>query len=179
MAVAGTLLLTTAHGKDVKVLPPEVRSFESPSGAYVLEVLGTAGWKQPQARAELFSVSAEGRSRRWSAALPHRFGPGSAFVSDTGRVVMIDEWVKTPSQYAVALFAENGDMVSRHSMSDIATVSRVPASTLVTRARVGPWMSAAPALAPAQDSVAVEAGGVRLEISLDSGRISIPKTRGR
>lgn len=176
LAVIGAMLLTTAQGRDRIEFPPELRSFPSPSGAYVLEVRAVDGGKQPKSHAELFLVNSEGRRSLWSAALPHRYGPGLAFVSDKGRALLIDEWMKTPSKYAVVLLAENGDTIARHSMSEIVALSGVPGSEVVTVARFGPWMSAPPALTPTQDSVRVEAGGVPLEISFYSGRISRAKS---
>ncbi|MBC7924672.1 MAG: hypothetical protein H7039_03360 [Bryobacteraceae bacterium] len=167
----GTIVVGAASGGDVKVLPPVKREFLSPSGSHVFEVSGTAGWKSPYAHAELFSTSRGSRRSLWSKDLPHRFGPGSAIVSDTGRVLLIDEWLKTPSPYAVVLFAETGTEVARYSMQDIAQVSGVPSSKLVTTARFGPWMSALPRAEVSRNTVILEAGNVRLELNLDSGRI--------
>ncbi|MBC8167399.1 MAG: hypothetical protein H7Y20_16210 [Bryobacteraceae bacterium] len=168
LAIAGA----AASGGDVKVLPPAKREFQSPSGSHVLEVSGTAGWKSPYAQVELFSLSGGTRRSLWSKELPHRFGPGSAMVSDTGRVLLTDEWLKTPSPYAILLFAETGIEVARYSMLDISKVSGVPSSKLVTTARFGSWMSASPRAAVSRNAVILEAGKVRLELDLDSGRIT-------
>ena len=176
--VAIGLLVITAffpavsHGSDLKALPPETRSFESPTGAYVLEIRAVDGWSQPSAGAELFRVDSADRSSRWFKVLPHRFGPGLAFVSDEGRVVLLDEWMKTPSEHAVVVVSTTGETVARHSMSEIGNAAGVATSVLVSKATVGPWMSAPPHFQPARDALEVEVAGVRLEINLRSGRIS-------
>jgi hypothetical protein len=173
LAVIGFFMLTTAQSSDRIDLPPEVRLFQSPSGVYEFEVRAVDGWKQPQSEAELFAVGPDaGRRSLWRVALPHRYGPGLAFVTDAGRVLLIDEWMKTPSSYAVQLFAVDGEEIARHSMADIVALTGVPGSEIVTIARVGPWMSAPPTLSPTQDSVLVEAGGVPLAINLQTGHVS-------
>lgn len=174
LAVAmGVLMLTAAQSRDRIELPPEVRAFQSPSGAYVFEVRAIDRWKLPQSEAELFLVTPDaGRRSLWRAVLPQRYGPGSAFVTDAGRVLLLDEWMKTPSSHAVELFSQDGELIARHSMSEIVALSGVPGSEIVTVATVGPWMSALPAMSPTQDTVLVEAGGVPLEIDLHTGRIS-------
>jgi hypothetical protein len=172
LAGVGTLWLTAAHGRDTKLRPPELRSFASPSGTFVLEVRGPAGGASLQARAELFSAGAAGRQSLWSKPLPQRYGPGTAVVFDDGRVVLIDEWVKTPSPYALMLLAANGDTLVCHSMADIAAVSGVSTARLVTGATAGPWMSAPPERVAGRKALLVTAGKVRLELDLASGRLA-------
>ena len=171
LAVVGALLLATAEGGDRNVLPPELRSFSSPSGAYVFEVRAVDAWKSPQSRVELFAVNADARRSCWAAVLPHRYGPGTAIVNDTGHVLLIDEWMQTLSDYAIVLYGQNGNLIARHSVSDIETVSGVHRADLATRARAGAWMSAPPKLSPTPDAVLFEAGGVALIVNLLTGRI--------
>lgn len=178
LVVLATLTFTDACGNDLKVLPPGLRCFFSPSGTYLLEVRSTDQGRQPQSQAGLFLISAEGRRNLWFAELPHRYGPGFVFVSDSGEVLLVDEWIKTPSPYALTLYAKTGAVVARYSMMDIVTVSGISSPELVTRARVGPWMSAPPKLPPTRESVMLEAGGVDLEISFSSGRLSKKKGNG-
>lgn len=175
MSRAGLVLasgLLSVAGGDVRISPPLLRAFQSPAGSHVLEVRGTDGWKLPNALAELFSIGRGGRRTLWSKALPHRYGPWSAIVSDSGSVLLLDEWVKTPSQFALMLIDAAGTEIARYSMSDIAEVSGVPTSKLVTTARIGPWMSASPKPAFDRRVVMLEAGGVPLEIDLVSGRLT-------
>jgi hypothetical protein len=167
----GALMPAAAESTDRIAFPPELRTFASPAGAYVLEVRAVDGWKLPKSKAELFSVESGDRRSLWLTALPQRYGPGTAFVSDAGDVLLIDEWMKTPSSHAVVLLRKDGEVIARYSMAEIGALAGVPGPTLVTRARVGPWMSAPPRLSAARDSVLVEAGGVSLEIDLHSGRI--------
>ena len=169
LAVVGALMLTTAEGGDRNILPPELRSFSSPSGAYVFEVRTVDAWKSPQSRVELFAVNADARRSCWAAVLPHRYGPGTAFVSDTGHVLLIDEWMKTLSDSAIMLYAKNGTLIIRHSVSDIETVSGVHRADLATRAHAGAWMSAPPKLSPSHDAVLLEGGGVPLVVNLLTG----------
>lgn len=165
-----------ASAGDAKALPPEFRTFHSRSGEYVLEIRGSKGWKQPLPQAELFREAPAGRVSRWTKALPHRFGPRFAFVSDKGQVMLFDEWLITPSPYAIAWLADNGDMRLQRSMAEISTAAGVSGRELVRRARCGPWMSAAPALSGNGNSILVEAGGIGLEVGFDSGLITRQKS---
>lgn len=94
-------------------------------------------------------------------------------VCDKGRVVLIDEWLKTPSPLAILLFSETGSEIVRYSMSEIATISGVPASTLVAKARVGTWMSDEPVAIYDRELAVLEAGGLRLDLHLRTGRLSL------
>lgn len=170
--VSASTVAGATSGRDAKALPPEFRTFPSPAGSYVLELRGPAGWKTPYAQAELFSVSTGGRRSVWSKTLQHRYGPGLAIVSDSGQVLLIDEWLKTPSPQAIVLFSNTGSEAARYSMPEIAAVSGVPSSKLVTAARAGVWMSSPPDAVFSRAVVVLEAGGVRLEINLNSGRLT-------
>jgi hypothetical protein len=171
-AVVGALVLALAGAGDRNVLPPPMRAFASPSGSFVLEVRALDAWQSPRAHAELIAVADGGRRSVWAADLRHRYGPGTAFVSDAGRVLLIDEWMRVLSEDALVLYDPTGRQVARHPVADIEAVSGVSRADLAQSARSGPWMSAPPTLLPGGSAVRVEAGGVRLSVDFDTGRLA-------
>lgn len=168
----GSLVATTAMGKDKKVRPPAQRRFASPSGTFALDVTGAVGWPSPQAHAELFAVAAGARRSLWSRPLPQRYGPALAVVSDEGTTLLVDEWIRTPSPYALVVIGVTGETIGAHSMADIAAASGVSPADLAARATDGPWMSAPPSLDPPSHRVVVEAGGIRLVVDLATAQLS-------
>lgn len=164
--------LGVAGGDDRNVPPPPERSFVSPAGNYRLEVRTPDAGQGILATASLMAVRPGGATAVWSATLPQRYGPGTAFVSDTGRVLLIDEWFRALSDYALVLYDVDGSVLARHPVADIEAASGLTRAELASRGRAGPWMSASPERAPSGDAVVVEAGGVRLLVSLETGALA-------
>jgi hypothetical protein len=161
-----------APARDKKTRPPAIRRFTADTGTFQLEVTSSNSWRTSQAHAEMFAVASSGRRSVWSISLPQRYGPALAVVADTGGVLLVDEWINTPSPYALMVIGPDGNTVSTHSMNDIATAAGLVPAQLAASAASGPWMSAPPAYLAAQDAVSIEAGGVRLRIDLKTGKLS-------
>ncbi|MGJ5820446.1 hypothetical protein [Paludibaculum fermentans] len=157
--------------RDGKTLPPELRTFSSPAGAYVLELRGPEGWKRPQAQAELFAARPGGRRSVWTKTLPHRYGPALAVVSDQGVVLLIDEGVRTPGPLAAVIIARDGRETARYSTAEIAKLAGVTIVALAKSARVATWLSAPPAITSGGGVVVLEAASVPLELDLNSGHL--------
>lgn len=166
-----SLLPVAVPALDKKVLPPPRRSFASPSGRFELQLRSAQAAADPHVVAEMFRLDAAGRHSLWSRPLPQRLGPALALVSDEGATLLVDEWVKTPSPYALMVLGPGGETLGTHSMADIAAVSGHSMAELVARARSGPWMSAAPRRSDQPQRVLLQAGGVPLAIDLATAQL--------
>lgn len=172
VAVIASLLPVAVPALDKKVLPPPRRSFASPSGRFELQLRSAQAASDPHVVAEMFRLDTAGRHSLWSRPLPQRLGPALALVSDEGSTLLVDEWVRTPSPYALMVLGPGGETVGTHSMADIAAVSGLPMAELVARARSGPWMSDAPSRSAEPQRVSLHAGGVQLLIDLGTARLA-------
>lgn len=158
--------------KDAKVLPPVFRSFTSDNKSFVLDIQGSAGWRSPYATAELFSVGRSGRVRIWSQKLPHRFGPSTALISDSGRVLLINEGMNTPSPRSLTLLDESGAEIARYSIQEIGAIAKVSVSEMLHSARSLMWMSAPVRPLWKRGIIEFEVAGVPLNLNLASGELS-------
>ncbi len=141
-----SVFIPTAFG-DKRTTPEVVREFSSPCGEYHLLVTGSEGWKNPYASAELWHLPRAGEERRrvWRIdKLPHRLGPASALVSSCGVVILVDEWVRTPSPVSLTLIDNEGKTKAVFSFEDIARVSGESARAMVKAATIGAWQSKPP-----------------------------------
>lgn len=161
-----------SSGQDEKSRPPASRRFASANGDFQLDVTSPDNWKTSRAHAEMFAVASSGRRSVWSTALPQRYGPALALVSSNGGVLLVDEWINTPSPYALMVLAPNGETVGSHSMNDIAAASGLSPAQLAASAASGPWRSAQPIYEAGQGVMLIEAGGVRLHVDLKTGKLS-------
>lgn len=172
VAAVVSLLPVAVPALDKKVLPPPLRSFASPSGRFELLLRSAQAAADPHVVAEMFRIDTTGRRSLWSRPLPQRLGPALALVSDEGATLLVDEWVKTPSPYALMVLGPGGETLDTHAMADIAAVSGLSMAELVARAQSGPWMSAAPSRAAQPQRVLLQAGGVLLSIDLSTGHLA-------
>jgi hypothetical protein len=171
-ALGSLMTAAAASGQDKKSRPAALRRFNSDTGAFQLEVTSSNNWKTSQAHAEMFALASSGRRSVWSIPLPQRYGPALAVVADTGGALLVDEWINTPSPYALMVIAPDGNTVRAHSMTDIATAAGLSPAQLAASAASGPWMSAPPVYLAVPDATLIEAGGVRLRIDLKTGKLS-------
>jgi hypothetical protein len=156
---------------DQITLPDASREFVSPSGAFSFVVSTRDGWKSVHAIGEHFT----GRSSRrllWSRELPQQFGPRFVIVSDTGSVLMLDEWINVSSQYAVLLLDRDNRQVTQRSTDAVQAVLGVPMNEIVQSAKYGWWITAPPRLDAAGVAVLVGAGGRVLSIRLSDGQLT-------
>lgn len=171
-AVIASLLPAAVPAFDKKVLPPPRRSFASSSGRFELVVHSPQPAADPHAMAEMFRIDATERRSLWSRPLPQRLGPALALVSDEGSTLLVDEWINTPSRYALMVLGPGGETLGTHSMADIAAVSGRPMAELAAHATSGPWMSAMPTRTADPQRIVLHAGGMRLSIDLATARLA-------
>jgi hypothetical protein len=103
--------------------PPETYEATSPSGNLRLRIDPAGDEIDSRASATLYAVRAWLPDRRvWSIDLENPVLPASAYVSDSGRVVTLDEWFDVGmSPRCVVLYDSAGRHIRSLSLSDIAT----------------------------------------------------------
>ena len=149
---------------DRKDLPPTERRFGTD---FVLTVKTLDGWKTPLGRATL--VDARGEVK-WERELPHHHGPRRVLVTQSGQVLLVDEWINVLSRYALTLIAPSGVTVAQYSGEHLISALGVPRAAIRLHARLGAWMTVEPRMDG--DSVFFEAGGRRLVLRLADGQLS-------
>ena len=159
--------------RDALVLPPANREFQSPSGQFVLTLSSADNWKTRHAVAEL-AVSADGGERKpvWRRILPHEKGPRRVLVTDTGAVVLLDEWINIPSRHALMLISPEGRTLAHFSIDELISTLGVARKTISANARLGIWLSSMPV--PSTDGTAMvfRTAGRGLVLELANGRLS-------
>lgn len=170
-----TSMLSPNSFADKRKTPKLVREYSSPSGEFHLVVTGREGWAKPHPSAQLFQISESGTSRSqvWRIdELPHRLGPGDVLISNSGVVVLIDEWVRTPSPVSLMVVGAVGKTIKVHSFNDIAQVTGKPKDSLIESAKVGIWQSRRPVISLDSERVQFFTGDTHFTLDLESGVIS-------
>ena len=178
IAVLSVCFSPTSANADKRRTPELVREFLSPSGNFLLRVIGTEAWLTPYASAELFRVDLKTSTCEliWRIdKLPHRLGPAMALVSNSGLVILIDEWVKTPSPVAITVLDQKGKTKAVYSFADIARLTKNSEAMMIEDAKVGVWQSAAAKLSQTQDRVEFSACRTVFYVELKTGQFEIGK----
>lgn len=158
---------TASPSVDFQASPPEIRSVDSPDGAYRLMLQNLPG-----GTAATLHAARDRDVVLWQRDLPHQFGPRVAFVGACGTVALLDEWINVFTDHAIEVVDVNGDTLNSYSTDDIATFLKRPRSRLAAEAKFGPWMMGVPKLSGDAESVLVPMGDETLSISLTDGSIS-------
>ena len=151
---------------DRRITPDEIRKFTSESGKFNLTIASHDHWKTRLAEASLF----EGRRRIWKLKLPHSHGPRAASVTNSGVVVLFDEWVNIASDYAITNIPISGEKHHVWSYTDVQLTFGVSNATLNSMARFGPWLTSLPTVKGY--FVQVKAAGMTLTVDTKANRIS-------
>ena len=175
LLAAGPGAAAGADSGDIKSRPPLVREFVSASGRFRLEVRGTPQWRSPQVVATLTDRHSGKGRLVWSKPLPQRLGPRAAIVLNDGSSALFDEWIRTPSSYALMIIARDGELVRQYSISEIAAVAGVPVERLVRQAKLGAWMAGQPRVAADGVTIIVPVTPAPLLINFRQGEISRSK----
>lgn len=161
-----------ATNTDRITLPDARREFTSRSGNFSFVVFTRDGWQSLRGTGELSSVAGSTRTPVWSADLSQQYGPRFVIVSDTGTVLMLDEWINVSTPYAVVLRDRNNRQIAQHSTDAVQATLQVPMNEVTRLAKYGWWITAPPVLTSAGDAVRVETGGKALTIRLSDGQLS-------
>jgi hypothetical protein len=154
-------------------LPNPRREFLAANGKYAFVVATQDGWKSPHGTGELFAVAGGNRTSIWAHELQQQFGPRFVLVSNTGTVLMLDEWINVATPRAIVIFDRSGKLVAQHSTEAVQAVVNVPMNDIVRLAKQGWWITEPPTLNSAGDQVRVATGGKRLDIRVADGRLSL------
>ncbi len=154
-------------------MPPDRREFLSPAGIFVLALANADHWKSPRATAELLSVDGALRRPLWQRVLPHDKGPHRVLVSDSGAVLLIDEWTLAPSHHALVCIGPDGQTLAQYSTDELISRLGVARKTVLARARRGRWLSRLPVLHADGSAVDLKAGGRRLVLHLADGGLQV------
>lgn len=161
-----------AAATDAIVLPPAVREFSSPGGAFSLRVRAQDDWKTAAAVGELRALKSGDSRLLWRRELPQHYGPRKALVSDRGETLLVDEWINVLSANALLLVDRDDRVIARYAADQVFAVLGVPARDFAALAREGPWLSDGPALSADGRHAIIHAGGRTLEIRLSDGRLT-------
>ncbi len=166
---------TSSSFADKRNTPEVVREFSSPSGEFQLVVTGCKGWLNPRPSAQLFRVAKSGqpRSEVWKIdELPHRLGPWDVLISNEGVVVLVDEWVRTPTPLSLMVIDPVGKIKVVHSIGDIAKFTGNSPTLLIDSAKMGIWQSSKPMVSSDSQSITFFTGDTNFSLSLESGEMS-------
>lgn len=162
-----------ATNTDRITLPDARREFTSRSGNFSFVVSTRDNWQSLRGTGELFSIAGSTRTSLWSADLSQQYGPRFVIVSDTGTVLMLDEWINVSTADAVVLRDRSNRQIARHSTDAVQAALQVPMNEVTRLAKYGWWITAPPVLTSAGDAVRVETGGKVLTIRLADGQLSV------
>jgi hypothetical protein len=164
---------STRPPADRIVLPPERRTFGSPSGRFVLTLETTDGWRSRRALATLQLRTEAAPGTLWQQRLPHEHGPRHVLVTDAGETVLVDEWIRVPSRRALTLLAADGTEIAAYGFDALVQLLGVPRRTVADHARLGAWLSAPASVAADGRTVRFEAAGRTLVLSLADGSLKL------
>jgi hypothetical protein len=153
--------------------PPAKRIFVSPAGRYKLIIENRDNWQTQEVVAALEEIVGVATRTVWQQALPHRMGPRAALVTDNGDVVLIDEWINSPSPYALSEIDVRGTTIAQYSLDQLIAALAVGRRAVSDNAHVGIWMSSPPVLRSDGASVEFRCAGKKFSLRLSDGALSI------
>ncbi|MEZ6075332.1 MAG: hypothetical protein R3C09_12575 [Pirellulaceae bacterium] len=161
---------------DKRVLPDAIREFHSPSKNFRLVVVVEEKRTEPVVYAELYRKSDGGVEEDliWRIdKLPHRLGPSRALVTEGGRVLLIDEWVNTPSSFALMAIEKNGTIKLTLSFADLAKLTGNSERSMAESAKFGAWRSLEPYLVPGKEIACLCTCSTPFHLDLTNGEVGL------
>ena len=119
---------------------------------------------------EPIAVLSSGEKDIWRLTLSHSHGPRSVVITDSGTVVLLDEWVRIKSAHAVTVIPPTGKGVQDWSFDEVRTILDVPSKTLTQSAKIGMWMFGTPTVKGSV--VSIPAGGKTLTIDTKAMKLN-------
>lgn len=130
-------------------------------------------WKSRAANGELFDRAAFGKPGLWRHRLPQELGPRRGWVSDTGAVLLVDDWINGPSPHALMLIGPDGSTLAQSSIDQLIALLGVSRRTVAEHAKLGAWLSSEPQFMSDGASMLLQAGGRELVLNLSGGSLSV------
>ena len=156
-------------------LPPVHREFMSPSANFVLTISSDDHWATPMARAALNSRRAGVQQIVWRQTLLNIKGPRRAMITDYGAVILIDDWINSPSDHALSVLSAKGKTVATYSLDALIAILNVPRRDVSSHATLGIWLSAEPTVSDDGATVRFRTAGRGLVLRVRDGRITLTK----
>ena len=158
-------------GQDALPLPPALRHGASPSGDYHLVLTLAEAEGRRYTIASLYAATEDLCQQIWSQPLPHSYGPRLALVSDTGTVVLLDDWINVASPRAIVVLNRAGAVMAQHSFDDIVAATGQSRAAVVDQAAQGFWLAGNPEINRAGSHLSIPAAGGQLTLDLTDGEI--------
>lgn len=147
--------------------PPEpVRTIFSPQKNFSIVIES----QEKHARLKLLSSSNDSVAL-WTKLLPHQIGPRYGFVSESGTVVLLDEWLNVFSPFAITVFDVNGEELVTYSTDEVASELKISRRQLAQTAKVGPWMRGRPFISDDGKDVVIPMGESKLFVNMVDGSL--------
>ncbi len=146
-------------------MPDEVRTFCSPNKKCVLTIKTLDHWKTPRPQA---SLSVDG-SQVWIFVIQNWHGPKTASVTNTGNVVLFDEWPNIKSDLAVTLISDKGKAKRVWTFDQVRSIANASANDITQNAKIGNWLGGMPAVR----SETVQFAMAKVRLILDIAKQSI------
>ena len=117
-------------------------------------------------------VERDGSTRQvWHRRIAHKYGPRLTFVSDSGRVLMLDEYEPTVTDRAITLLDIDGNQVVSYSTQQVLTVMGKDLGQTLDSSTNGWWISGSPTFSSNQKELIVGTANGYLNINLLDGRL--------
>lgn len=158
-------------GQDALPMPPALRHGASPAGDYHLVLTLAEVDGRRYTTASLYEATEAVCQPVWSQPLPHSYGPRLAMVSDTGTVVLLDDWINVASPRAIVVLDRAGEVMAQHSFDDIVAATGQSRAEVVDQAAQGFWLAGNPEINRAGSHLSIPAAGGQLTLNLATGEI--------
>lgn len=157
---------------DAISIPPMKREFSSPDGRHKFTVFTSDNWASKKAKVKLVKITENSQILLWSKDLPHEYGPRHVIVNNQGRILLLDEWINVPSNYAIVLLDSKGEIISQYSFDKLQRFLNISRAEIVEKAKEGWWIASTPTLDTSSNASSVGVAGKLLTIHLNDGHIT-------
>jgi len=169
----GNLPADNSLAQDYVTHPPPRAEFLCAAGGYVFVLSTPDQWKTRKSNGQLLKIDGEERRPLWRRSLDHEFRPRFVLVGNSGDVLLIDEWVRIESRFAIMLLDRDNRVVAQYTLDEIRALLDVPPSVIGRAAQHGVWIAALPTLDDNAGTARIEAGGKVLSVRLGDGQLSV------
>ena len=161
-----------AQATDQVPVPPAREDFASPSGAFLFRLEAPPDFQTGRSFGLLHAVEDGVARLLWRREMPHAWRARRVLVSDSGRVLLLDDWFNTRNRYAVVVMSPDGALVASHAFDALPEALEAPVPAIVRAAQQGIWIGGHPEIAPDGEVALVPAAGKHLAIDLRDGSLS-------
>ena len=159
---------------DLIDLPPSTRTELSVNRKFEFSVVSTSNWQTPNSRGVLVEINSGKRKIIWQQNLPQQYGPRFILPSDSGQVLLLDDWLNIKSAQAIYIIHPFSGSKTAYSFDQIIKQSGFSASTLTAHARYGSWWIAGmPSLEKGGNIAVIPVAKRNIVVDLNTGKLLI------